>query len=641
MPSALNRWPAARRFILALALAVLLALSGCGSLQPLINQQTDETTTNAEAFSRLPGLNTHYGAIELLSGSAESPSYSPDRRGYLYQQDGWLYLHSEGSPQQRGYQHGWLLAGNIQEAIDQNSAMLKQLRAIDWAFLKEAALKMWSEQVTPEYQQELEAMVEGASERGATFDYGDLLTFNGLEELRDYWLPQHLNDYYASLPAGAGQGVSGMNDVQEAGEQAISEAGDLPPSETGEPASLPNPGDEATADKDVAFGDEDLAGADDPVYLGEQEANSGSAITLPALWPGATSSASLPNSEAATEAGASAPLSPDVSVDLGSLYRQSSAFIATGSLTTDGRIVLAHNSLAAYADTTFTNLIIDLVPDNGQHIVMSSQPGYIHALDQVYSSDSLVITQTAINGFVAYADGGVPAFCRIRQAVQYSTTLDEFIAALLAGNNGGMAASWLVGQLSSNEIMELELGQKFYNVEKSTDGCFVGSGLVDDRRIAEFETSGVQRNDIRLGASARQVRLLQLIEQNRGTIDNAVAKTIIADHFDVYLNKSKPSSRSVCAHYELDDAAYCAADPLAVPYLPYGSVDAHILSSQLAQDNQILGRWGAACGKSFNANTFLQQHRQYSYLEAYLYDRPNQPWTTLSPTTQPATEQAR
>src|SRR6184192_2928797 len=60
-------------------------------------------------------------ALSCLSpGSARAADYQPDPRsvqrhgkGYRYPQAGWIVLHVEGEPYERGYQHGRLLAPEI------------------------------------------------------------------------------------------------------------------------------------------------------------------------------------------------------------------------------------------------------------------------------------------------------------------------------------------------------------------------------------------------------------------------------------------------------------------------------------------------------------------------------------------------
>jgi len=47
-----------------------------------------------------------------------------------------------------------------------------------------------------------------------------------------------------------------------------------------------------------------------------------------------------------------------------------SAFIATGSATRDGRVIMAHNSWDAFEQGRFFNLILDLEPVEGRRILM-------------------------------------------------------------------------------------------------------------------------------------------------------------------------------------------------------------------------------------------------------------------------------
>src|SRR6266849_3684011 len=39
------------------------------------------------------------------------------RRGNRHEKHGWIYLHIEGAPRERGFQHGYLLAPEIAESV--------------------------------------------------------------------------------------------------------------------------------------------------------------------------------------------------------------------------------------------------------------------------------------------------------------------------------------------------------------------------------------------------------------------------------------------------------------------------------------------------------------------------------------------
>jgi len=58
-----------------------------------------------------------------------------------------------------------------------------------------------------------------------------------------------------------------------------------------------------------------------------------------------------------------------------------SAFIATGSATKGGKIVIAHNNWSSYAEGERWTVVFDIVPSSGQHILMDGMPGVITSQD--------------------------------------------------------------------------------------------------------------------------------------------------------------------------------------------------------------------------------------------------------------------
>lgn len=309
-----------------------------------------------------------------------------------------------------------------------------------------------------------------------------------------------------------------------------------------------------------------------------------------------------------------------------------SAFIANGDYTADGRIVIAHNSFIPYENGNFMNVIADIAPDTGNRFMMQTEPGYLHSMSDFYETQTengsgLVITETTIGGFNAYDSKGAPEFVRIRYAVQYAQTLDEFVAFFWENNNGGYANTWLVGDLATNEIMRFEAGLKFYKVDKTKNGYFAGFNVPLDERIRNLECANSGFADIRRHQGARQVRIPQLMETHKGEIDNETAQKILADHFDVYLNRENPCSRTVCAHYELDNRAYMSQPGRPLPFQPRGAVDGITAAAADAEELRMWCRWGSSCGMPFDANEFLKSHPQFEHLRPFLKDRPSFPWT--------------
>src|SRR5436305_5047112 len=53
--------------------------------------------------------------------------------------NGWIYVHLEGSPSNIGYQHGYLLANDIDTSIQAVSYYLTHETKRDWSFYRQAA----------------------------------------------------------------------------------------------------------------------------------------------------------------------------------------------------------------------------------------------------------------------------------------------------------------------------------------------------------------------------------------------------------------------------------------------------------------------------------------------------------------------
>jgi len=305
-------------------------------------------------------------------------------------------------------------------------------------------------------------------------------------------------------------------------------------------------------------------------------------------------------------------------------------FIAVGSYTKDGKIVCGHNSFDNFISGQNFNFILDVNPSKGNRFIMQCAAGYISSQTDYYVTDTgLIITETTIGGFNKFVLKD-PICCRIRQAVQYSKTLDDVVKHLTHNNSGDYANSWLVGDTKTNTIMRIELGLEYVNVEKKKDGYFIGFNAPYDPRIRNLECSNTGFDDLRRHQGARKVRLEQLMEEHKGKINVTVGQEIMADHYDVYLNKINPSSRTCCSHYELDDRAFLSDPTRPKPYQPRGAVDGIVCDTTLAKKIAFSARWGSSCGIPFDKTKFCQQNIIWKDQEPYLHDRLQQPWTEFS-----------
>ena len=308
-----------------------------------------------------------------------------------------------------------------------------------------------------------------------------------------------------------------------------------------------------------------------------------------------------------------------------------SAFMAVGDdYTKDGKIVCAHNNFSNFVDGQFANCVIDIQCEKGHRILYQAFAGFIWSgTDFFVTSAGIIGTETTIGGFLPF-ENNLPISCRIRKAMQYGNTLDEYVEILLKGNSGDYANSWIFGSTKTNEIMLLELGLKYHNVKRTKNGYFIGFNAPYDPRIRNLECNNSGFDDIRRHQGARRVRLDDLIQEHKGKINIDVAKEIIADHYDVYLNKENPCSRTCCAHYDLDGREYMSDPSRPKPFQPRGALDGCVVDSAMAEKMSFELRYGNSCGTPFVTAEFCDKNRQWSHLKPYLRNRPTQPWTVLA-----------
>jgi hypothetical protein len=294
--------------------------------------------------------------------------------------------------------------------------------------------------------------------------------------------------------------------------------------------------------------------------------------------------------------------------------------------------VVAHNNFSNFVDGQFARVVVDLKPTKGNRFIMMGFPGWIWSgTDFFVTSKGIIGTETTIGGFIAY-ENYVPISCRIRNAMQYGNTLDDYVKMLVDGNSGDYANSWLFGDTNTNEILRIELGLKYNNIERTKDGYFIGFNAPYDPRIRNLECVNTGFDDLRRHQGARRVRLAELMDQYKGKLNIQVAQKIIADHFDVYLKKENPCSRTCCSHYELDAREYMSDPSRPKPFQPRGALDGNVCDTTMAKAMSFSLRWGSSCGIPFDKNKFCDEHREWDYLRPYLDDRPEQPWTTFTVT---------
>jgi hypothetical protein len=306
-----------------------------------------------------------------------------------------------------------------------------------------------------------------------------------------------------------------------------------------------------------------------------------------------------------------------------------SAFIATGSYTKGGKIVVAHNNWSSYADGERWTVMFDIQPEHGHRMVMDGQPGVITSQDDFGVNDAgLIITETTITQFFGWDPDGKPEFVRSRKAMQYASTIDEYVAIIEEGNNGGYANDWLVGDRKTGEIAYLELGLKNTPLWRSKDGYFVSSNFPRDSALIKDETDGFDSSDKSTSMNARHVTWERKIASSKGQIDVNLAEEFLSSHDDSFTGKEHADARTLCGHID--------ADPHGVPewndppYYPDGAVTGKVTDSDLASNLSLIARAGHPCGEDFIAAPFFAAHPEFDYLKPILKDMKAGPWTKFS-----------
>ena len=88
------------------------------------------------------------------------------KRAYRFQQGGWTYVHLEGSPSDIGFQHGYLLAPEIADALEVVKLFDTHETQRDWEFFRKTAREMLWPHIDAEYQQELQGIADGVKAHG-------------------------------------------------------------------------------------------------------------------------------------------------------------------------------------------------------------------------------------------------------------------------------------------------------------------------------------------------------------------------------------------------------------------------------------------------------------------------------------------
>jgi len=110
-------------------------------------------------------------SLDEVSSKDEWPAREAVRTfgpAYRYPAAGWIYLHIEGAPYERGYQHGFLMAREIPEYMERVAADLGiKLDQQGWTELRTSANALFLRGFDREILEEMRGIADGASAAGA------------------------------------------------------------------------------------------------------------------------------------------------------------------------------------------------------------------------------------------------------------------------------------------------------------------------------------------------------------------------------------------------------------------------------------------------------------------------------------------
>jgi hypothetical protein len=144
----------------------------------------------SSAYATSTAFNTLTASAATTAGVVQRGSDNPIlAKAYRFERGGWIYVHLEGAPHDIGYQHGFLLAPEIADGFAAASLEMTHNSNRDWDFFRRAAREMLWPKIDPEYQAELQGIVEGLRARQVKLDLYDIVALNAFMELGDYYVP--------------------------------------------------------------------------------------------------------------------------------------------------------------------------------------------------------------------------------------------------------------------------------------------------------------------------------------------------------------------------------------------------------------------------------------------------------------------
>ena len=412
-----------------------------------------------------------------------STSISPDQyqQGYRYNIQGWIYVHIEGEPYDRGYQHGYLLSAEIVDMLNRwsngihnnqkinrlskhfSEERYKKVSNMWWNFCIDNIYRMYWDKVPEEYQKEIEGIAEGVMARGGQI-HGRNVTFKDILAMNEMY------EFMSKLTR-MRVGFHPFRTFIHQLENIVPEIKYI--------------------DGDALF---------NSFFDGE---------------PAHHCNGFIASGNATTD---------------GQLVFTHST-ICGGSMW-----------WWTYYISLRWNVMLDIQPSNGNRMMIPTSPGLIWSDEDYYQNDNgIVFLETTVPQGL-FDNKGLPLMVRARKAVQYGNSIDDVIYYLRNKNDGSMNAVWLIGDTKTGEISRFELGYRAYAVWRTFDGYYWSANNPYNLkvRLEKFNPKqfikksvhsilgipGFGYHSIRYKPESRDIKYEELGEMYYGEIDVDIVKEI-------------------------------------------------------------------------------------------------------------------
>jgi hypothetical protein len=108
-------------------------------------------------------------------------------KGFRYDKNGWIYLHIEGEPYERGFQYGYLIAEEYKKAYQCYTEMTLHSLGITMDFVVKEAVKMQKSKIPDEFLEEMKGIAAGISARGHLTSLDEIIGWNAYTDIENWW----------------------------------------------------------------------------------------------------------------------------------------------------------------------------------------------------------------------------------------------------------------------------------------------------------------------------------------------------------------------------------------------------------------------------------------------------------------------